>query len=132
MYICVKMINDKDQTTEGAWFRPEFPAVKGLELKWTDESNHSGPVFIKKEDAVEPLFYGTCDDDAETNLTGVVSVLTEQAYKDAFRAEKYKVPHRETWVFDEEKLCWVPPLPCPSDGADYQWDEEHQAWVNAA
>lgn len=126
------MINDLSQVPDGFWFKPEFPAVKGLELKWTDESNHSGSIFIKKEGAAEPVFYGTCDDDADTDIAGVVSVLTEQVYKDAFRAEKYKVLHRETWVFDEEKLCWVPPLPYPIDGADYEWNEEHQAWVNAA
>jgi hypothetical protein len=132
MYICVKMINDLSQMPDGTGFRPEFPAVKGLELKWTDESNHSSPIFIKKEGAAAPVFYGTCDDDADTDIAGVVSVLTEQAYKDALRAEKYKVPHRETWIFNEENLCWVPPKPHPKDGSDYEWNEEHQAWVIAS
>ena len=129
MYICIKMINDKNQIPEGFWFKPEFPEIKGLELKWTDESNHSGPIFVKKENSYEPLFYGVCDDDANINVAGVVSALTEQEYKDALRLEKYKVPHRETWVFDEVKLCWLPPLPYPSDGFQHEWDEATQSWI---
>ncbi len=34
-----------------------------------------------------------------------------------------------SWIFDSEKLNWIPPVPFPSDGGRYDWDETSVSWV---
>jgi hypothetical protein len=34
-----------------------------------------------------------------------------------------------SWVFNETTLKWDPPIPYPTDGKDYVWDESIQNWV---
>lgn len=34
-----------------------------------------------------------------------------------------------SWVLDENTCLWESPIPHPSDGKDYYWDEENIAWV---
>jgi len=36
-----------------------------------------------------------------------------------------------SWVLDEEIFSWVAPVPAPTDGKRYDWDEEAGAWVEA-
>jgi hypothetical protein len=35
-----------------------------------------------------------------------------------------------SWVRDSG--CWNPPVPYPSDGGDYDWDEPTLSWVESA
>ena len=35
----------------------------------------------------------------------------------------------ESWVLDEATCLWEAPIPYPSDGADYTWDEESTSWT---
>ena len=34
-----------------------------------------------------------------------------------------------SWVLNEETFSWEAPIPYPSDGKDYFWDEEEGVWV---
>jgi hypothetical protein len=34
-----------------------------------------------------------------------------------------------SWVLNEETFSWEAPIPYPSDGKDYIWDESAVAWV---
>jgi len=34
----------------------------------------------------------------------------------------------ESWILDEEKCIWNPPVPFPGDDS-YRWDEESVSWV---
>ena len=34
-----------------------------------------------------------------------------------------------SWVFNETTLDWDPPIPYPTDGKVYAWDESIQNWV---
>lgn len=34
-----------------------------------------------------------------------------------------------SWVFDETTLDWAAPVPYPTDGKSYVWDEAIQNWV---
>ena len=36
-----------------------------------------------------------------------------------------------SWVLDEATCWWVAPVPYPTDGADYVWDEQAGDWVVA-
>jgi hypothetical protein len=33
------------------------------------------------------------------------------------------------WILDEDTCRWEPPVPYPSDGNQYIWDEDTQSWV---
>ena len=34
-----------------------------------------------------------------------------------------------SWTLSETSYNWEPPVAYPTDGADYDWDEENQQWV---
>lgn len=38
----------------------------------------------------------------------------------------------ESWTLDDELCVWSAPTAKPSDGKDYQWDEETTSWVEIA
>lgn len=58
---------------------PAFPNVKGLSIQWFNQSEWLTD---------KPLFYGTCDDDADLTVAGIVSVLSEQEYTMFWDTEK--------------------------------------------
>jgi hypothetical protein len=33
-----------------------------------------------------------------------------------------------SWLLDVDTCTWVPPVPYPSDGAFYNWNEQEQQW----
>lgn len=35
----------------------------------------------------------------------------------------------DNWVFDESTCMWIPPVPYPTDGKNYEWDQETNSWV---
>jgi hypothetical protein len=35
-----------------------------------------------------------------------------------------------SWTLDEATCRWEPPVPYPSEGGPYRWDEDAGAWVN--
>lgn len=37
-----------------------------------------------------------------------------------------------SWTFNETTLDWQPPIPYPSDGKQYVWDELSQQWIEVA
>ena len=47
------------------------------------------------------------------------------AQRDAFIGPK---PY-PSWSLDEETCQWAAPLPRPTDGANYTWDDDNQQWV---
>jgi hypothetical protein len=50
---------------------------------------------------------------------------TYDAERDAFIAPKFF----ESWVLNEETCQWEAPIPYPTDGAIYTWDEESTDWI---
>jgi len=76
MYICVTHVDNRTKIPGNkAPMRngPTFPDVKGLNIEWWDESNWP----LTHPDQF-PRFYGTCDDDADTDIPGVVFVFEDQ------------------------------------------------------
>jgi hypothetical protein len=76
-----------------------------------------------------PLYYGTCDDDTDTSLTGVVKVLTETEFNADKETEHQARKPYPSWVGDLATMSWNPPVPYPQDGNFYQWDEPTVSWV---
>ena len=52
---------------------------------------------------------------------------TYDEIRDAFISPK---PY-EDWILDESSCCWEPPVPYPSDGGLYYWDDNTHQWVPA-
>jgi hypothetical protein len=61
---------------------PVFPDVKGLKVEWWDQSRWP----IQHPDDY-PLFYGTCDDDADVDIPGVMRNLAKENYDDLYAME---------------------------------------------
>lgn len=47
------------------------------------------------------------------------------ATRDAFISPK---PYA-SWLLDDDTCLWNAPVPCPTDGKRYQWDEPTTSWV---
>lgn len=138
MYICVTEIDAVTKlpcTVEPQRTGPSMPAIKGLKLDWVDKS--TWPITTNLEGVYDraPKYYGTCDDDALTNIPGVLEVLTEQEYFQRKQAEFQARKPYPSWLWDESAGEWVPPIPRPFDAlvnggtVRYRWDEEAIGWV---
>jgi hypothetical protein len=57
------------------------------------------------------------------NYAGVGDFYDSQ--RDAFIPPK----SYPSWIFDEETCDWVSPVPNPSNGKPYVWDETNLSWV---
>jgi hypothetical protein len=57
------------------------------------------------------------------NYAGIGFTYDEE--RDAF------VPPKpfDSWVLDEDTCLWVAPVPYPTDGESYTWDEDAGDWV---
>lgn len=65
--------------TEAARNGPSLPAVEGLVFAFALESQYPTNV---------PTFFGTCPDDSDTTVPGVLEVLTEAQFQAAQQAEQ--------------------------------------------
>jgi len=50
---------------------------------------------------------------------------TYDLQRDAFIPKK----PLDSWVLDEETCNWFPPVPYPTDGGKYQWNESGISWT---
>jgi hypothetical protein len=57
------------------------------------------------------------------NYAGVGYMFDEE--RDAFIPPK---PY-ESWILNEDTCLWDSPVPYPSDGGMYSWDEETLSWI---
>jgi len=108
---------------------PDFPRVEGLQIIWANESSWPIPCNPDGSYQIAPRYYGTCGDDADINISGVIEVISEADFNQLKRDEFFARRHYPSWTFDEETLLWCPPIPYPEDGNKYRWDEETTSWV---
>ena len=108
---------------------PALPEVKGFVLEFSNESIYPIDCDAEGKYLEMPLYYGTCDDDADTSLTGVIEVLSESTYQQRKRDEFYARKPFPSWTWDESTLTWNAPFPYPTDGRFYGWSEESQLWI---
>ena len=134
MYICVTHIDAKTGVlcTEAAMSTgPAFPKVKGLVPQWADETNWPVAMDINGVYLTAPKYYGVCNADADTSLTGVLDTFTETEFNQLKRDEFYARQPYDSWVFDENTLVWSAPVAYPDDGNQYYWDEATTSWILA-
>lgn len=106
-----------------------MPVVKGLIHVWQDKS--TWPVEVSTDGTYlrAPRYYVTCDDDADTDVAGVLEILTEAEWDEQRVAEHQARKPYPSWVGDEETMTWDAPTPCPTDDKQYQWDEPTTSWI---
>ena len=138
MYICVTEVDAVTKipcTVEPQRTGPSMPAVKGFQYKWKNSSTF--PVELASDGTYlrAPKYYGTCDDDADTSIAGVLQVLTEEEYN-TLRAEEHEArkPY-PSWIGYSDTMTWGAPVPRPVDAlmnggnVCYQWDESTVNWI---
>jgi hypothetical protein len=108
---------------------PAIPNVKGFQFIFQNESDF--PIASTADGTLvsAPLLYGTCDDDADTTLVGVLKVLTQVEFDADKQAEHQARKPYPSWIGDINTMSWQPPVPYPQDGKYYQWDESIVNWV---
>jgi hypothetical protein len=107
---------------------PTLPDVKGFQYSFANESAYPIALNADGSYAKMPLYYGTCDEDADTSLTGVVKVLTETEFNADKETEHLARRPYPSWVGDLVTMSWNPPVPYPQDDKQYYWDEPSVSW----
>ena len=107
---------------------PAIPNVKGFQFIFQNESDF--PIASNPDGSLStaPLLYGTCDDDADTNLVGVLNVLSQVEFDADKQAEHQARKPYPSWVGDLATMTWQPPAPYPQDDKQYYWDEPSVSW----
>lgn len=107
---------------------PAIPNLKGFKYIFQNESEF--PIASNPDGSLTrpPLLYGTCDDDADTSLEGVLKVLTEAEFNADKETEHLARRPYPSWVGDINTMSWQPPLPYPKDNKSYYWDEPTVSW----
>jgi hypothetical protein len=111
---------------------PVLPNVKGFQFIFQNESDF--PIASNPDGSLStaPLLYGTCDDDADTSLVGVLKVLSQVEFDtDKLQEFNLRKPYF-SWVGDIDTMSWQPPVEYPQDGKYYYWDESTINWVEVA
>jgi hypothetical protein len=131
-YICITEVDAVTKiicTTEPQRTGPSLPDIEGWIYEWCDQS--TWPVEISSNGTYlrAPKYYGTCDDDADSTIAGVLQVLTEAEYATAKTAEHQARKPYASWIGNEAKMEWDAPTPYPNDDKRYSWNEEQLAWV---
>ena len=132
MYICLTEVDAVTKilcTVEPQRTGPSMPAVKGWIHAWNNQS--TWPVETTSDGTYlrAPKYYGTCDDDADTTIAGVLQVLTEAEYASARIVEYQARKPFPSWIGNEEAMTWKAPTPMPNDEKFYSWNEEQLVWL---
>ena len=138
MYICVTEVDAVTKipcTVEPQRTGPSMPAVKGLQITWFDQS--TWPVELASDGTYlrAPKYYGTCDDDADTTIAGVLQVLTETEFTAAKAAELEARRPYPSWIGYLDTMTWAAPVARPANAimnggnVAYQWDEATLNWI---
>jgi hypothetical protein len=108
---------------------PSLPAVKGWVYIWHDQSTWPVEVSSNGTYLRAPKYYGTCDDDANTSVAGVLQVLTTEEYQTLKTIEYQARKPFPSWIGNEETMTWDAPTPYPDNGKQYTWDEPTTSWI---
>lgn len=114
---------------------PSMPEVKGLQFKWQNQS--TWPVELAPTGVYlrAPLYYCTCDDDADITIAGVLEVLTETEWNARRVTEHDATKPYPSWIGYLDTMSWSAPVARPVDAVmnggnvRYQWDEATLNWV---
>ena len=108
---------------------PAIPNVKGFQYIFQNESDFPISTNPDGSYAETPLYYGTCDDDANTSLVGVIKILLEVEFNDAKLKEHNARQPYPSWIGNIDTMTWSAPVPYPEDDKMHVWDESSISWI---
>ena len=140
-HICVTEVDAVTKipcTVEPQRTGPSMPVVKGYTHLWHDQS--TWPVELASDGTYlrAPKYYGTCDDDADTTIAGVLEVLTEAVWNERRVVDHEATKPYPSWIGYLDTMTWSAPVARPVDAilnggnVRYQWDEATLSWVPQA
>jgi hypothetical protein len=141
MYICITEVDAVTKipcTVEPQRTGPSMPAIKGWTHLWHDSSTWPVSTDATGTYLRAPKYYGTCDDDADTTIAGVLQVLTEAEFNAAKVAEHEARKPYPSWIGYIDTMTWAAPVARPADAVmnggnvRYQWDEATVNWIPQA
>jgi hypothetical protein len=92
-----------------------------------ENGNHSEELGIKKCQQISgddsSKWVQTFTDASMRNMYAGIGMVYNEEYDAFIYPKRY-----ESHVFNTERLTWEPPLPYPSDGKMYKWNEETLSW----
>jgi hypothetical protein len=138
MYICITEVDAVTKiacTTEPQRTGPSMPDIKGFVFQWNNQS--TWPVEVASDGTYlrAPRYYGTCDDDADTTIDGVLEVLTEEEYTRLRTVEHEARRPYPSWIGYLDTMTWGAPVARPANAVinggnvRYQWDEATVNWI---
>lgn len=141
MYICITEVDAVTKivcTAEPQRTGPSMPDIKGWTHLWHDSS--TWPVEVGSDGTYlrAPRYYGTCDDDADTTIAGVLQVLTEAEFNAAQVTEHEARRPYPSWIGYLDTMTWAAPVARPANAVmnggnvRYQWDEATVNWIPQA
>lgn len=107
---------------------PSYPALKNGVIIFTNESTWPIPCTPEGAHSRAPLFYASCDDDADLTLPGVLATHTAEEFAALKAAEHQARKPFPSWIGDVETMSWRAPVAMPDDGQMYYWDEPSNSW----
>ncbi len=138
-YICITEVDASTRipcTVEPQRTGPSMPWVKGWTHIWHDKSTWPVEVSSNGTYLRAPKYYGTCDDDADTSIAGVLQVLTEDEYNTLKVAEHQARKPFPSWIGYLDTMTWGAPISKPANSTSnggnvrYEWDEATVSWVS--
>ena len=141
MFICVTEVDHNTRipcSVEPQRTGPSMPEIKGLKIIWKDQSKW--PISTDETGVYlnAPKYYGTCDDDADLSIAGVLEVLSETEWNERRVAEHEATRPYPSWIGYLDTMSWSAPVPRPVDAiinggnVPYKWDETVINWVPVA
>ena len=116
-------------TQEFMWNGPAYPQLKGFVMGFNNTATHPTVTPHGSPHATAPLFFGTCDDDANLTVPGVIATHTAEEYQALRMAEYQARKPFPSWVGNEESMSWEAPVPAPDVSTRYYWDEATTSWA---
>lgn len=94
--------------------------------------NRIAPPLVGVYELYEGVTYEWVDGVVQ-DVHHVRSMTAEEksAKQDAVKREWVSIGYA-SWVFNEETCAFDPPVPYPTDGKNYKWDEPTVSWVEIA
>lgn len=131
MFIAITQIDSQTKivcTEKPMQTGPELPKIKGFIFEFDNSSIWPIPTTPEGTLTEPPLFFGSCDDDADLSVSGVVSTYTAEEIQLLKTTEHQARKPFPSWVGNINTMSWEPPAPCPNDG-NYYWDESTVSWI---
>lgn len=110
-----------------------------------DENNVVLQVIVVSNDAIENKQFPESENDGILfcqSLFGANTLWKQTSYSASFRKNYAGVSYTynidldafvspkpfESWILNTETIKWEAPVPYPSDGGEYLWNEDNLAW----